>query len=401
MLIIETLKLICDLSLVLSFISALRGFSSAWIFMAVMPLSAAFCYYLSQKSDNRVIRILLGILPAVSVLLLKGVLQYVLGIIMCGYVFYAIAIRDDVIRYEDYKYIIGIPAVVVIIFTLIWTSAGNNNYLPALFAGIYLIGGVIVLRRKRMGEGLDNYGRLLNAASVTGVTFGILILLTALFGILSLSGSLMQILLLPIGFIIRGLIQVFMLLGKVFTYKNPDEPLIPEQSVDEVYEEIFNPEIDPVETTVDNSHMTMLLLERIVLVVLAVAILAVIVYALIRVFREVSGKNEKETDEYETGNGYEKISGTKKKKGKQPVSNRQKIRDIYREFLYLAKSRGVKLTKQTTSEEVAAFSCFNVDEAADKLREIYIRIRYKADSEVSDEDVSQAARCLKAIREKQ
>ena len=59
------------------------------------------------------------------------------------------------------------------------------------------------------------------------------------------------------------------------------------------------------------------------------------------------------------------------------------------------------MTKQTTSEEVAAFSVFNDDEAAAKLREIYIRIRYKADSEVSDEDVSQAARCLKAIREKQ
>ncbi len=91
------------------------------------------------------------------------------------------------------------------------------------------------------------------------------------------------------------------------------------------------------------------------------------------------------------------------KKKKQPLlSNRTKVRQVYRSFLRTEQDLGMKLLSSDTSEDVLGRIHRDTDRAgADDLRNVYLAARYDDRHNISRDQVEQAKRALKATRKKQ
>lgn len=83
-----------------------------------------------------------------------------------------------------------------------------------------------------------------------------------------------------------------------------------------------------------------------------------------------------------------------------PDNNADKIRRIYRDYLFFLRLRGVEIDSGDTSREILDTSRDHITgEAGETLRQIYIRARYASADEISDEDVKLAEDCLARIKE--
>lgn len=100
----------------------------------------------------------------------------------------------------------------------------------------------------------------------------------------------------------------------------------------------------------------------------------------------------------EIGTGSAKAE-SKKRNPVSRMSNRNKVRQAYREFLRGEKIRGVRITKQHTTEDILHRASEGTDrENAAALREVYLRARYDEKHEVNRAQVSAARDALKHIR---
>ncbi len=80
--------------------------------------------------------------------------------------------------------------------------------------------------------------------------------------------------------------------------------------------------------------------------------------------------------------------------------NARALRKIYKDYLELMRSRGIRIRQDTTSRDVLDESeQYNLSEAARRLRELYLKARYAEEDAVSPEEVAEARRCLQQIRE--
>ena len=70
--------------------------------------------------------------------------------------------------------------------------------------------------------------------------------------------------------------------------------------------------------------------------------------------------------------------------------------------MLLMRRRGVRIRQDNTSREILTEAGqFSSPPAAVRLRELYLKARYDEGADVTLEDVQEAARCLKEIREDQ
>ena len=90
----------------------------------------------------------------------------------------------------------------------------------------------------------------------------------------------------------------------------------------------------------------------------------------------------------------------KKKSQNATVSNRNKVRRYYRDFLKHEKLRGVKLKSNQTSSDILENVRPNKQKPASDLREVYLHARYDEGSTITSEQVEQTRLALKKIREK-
>ena len=203
--------------------------------------------------------------------------------------------------------------------------------------------------------------------------------------------------LLPIGFIIRQFIGIFVFMSKQIVRKPEEQIIENEPTAEDIYNEIFSNDTEQMSgETANEGGMFFVLLQRFVLIVLAVAALVLFVYLMVRVFRNFAGSKEDDVD-YEKANGTETVNRKKKEKAASDRSNRQQIRNIYREFLFFVRKNGVSVNKTTTSEDILDSSPYGEDANAIRLRELYIRARYQQDSFVSNAEVSEARKCLELL----
>lgn len=394
----DVFKLLCDVFLYLTVFSAIGPFSSCYVFMVLIMVLPFICHYISRRAGNAAVNVICGLIPFVSMLALKGTAQYVAGLIILLYLFYETAFDKNHISHELYKYLFGFPAILVLVFLFIWISSGMKNYLPVVFGRLYLITGVIVLRRKRMGLGVDARGSILNSLSViTPVAAAVAVILVS-YGLLISSGGIVQILLLPIGLILRGLIYITMMVGTFLAAHGRVDELLDWNAVDSVYEQIITVDEPVTEIAEEGSDVMFALWQKIALIALAVIILGLIIYAAVRFVRSITQSNDEEVS-YESGNGVEVITRRKKKKQKAVMNNRQLVRNTYREFLQYARRHGISLRKQTTSADIISENFFRNNDNAAALREIYIKARYSDGSDISEEDVRKARIYLKNITE--
>lgn len=93
--------------------------------------------------------------------------------------------------------------------------------------------------------------------------------------------------------------------------------------------------------------------------------------------------------------------GGKEKSGKvvSRLSNRGKVRQIYRDFLHYEKQKGfVRKKNYTTADILQRTATPDNEDAERRLREVYLRARYDEEGEITREQVDAAKNALKTIR---
>ena len=307
-----------------------------------------------------------------------------------------VALRSYQISYENYRYWFAFEGLLALVDSFILVISPGYYPSSVICGCLTMAIGALVMRRKRMGAGADKKSRLLSATSLVTVVIVLMVTGIIVYGVVTGTGPIMQVLLLPLGYIIKFLIHLGLKFGDLIKNIQSEKPFEPEKTPTEIYNEIFNYTPAPDE---DVKYAVLLTLERMVLILLAIAVVVIIVLIIIKAIRIVTSDDPEENEAFESGQDYEKgnVSPLRKlRKRREKRTGKQRIREIYREYMAIRRLQGLRITRQTTSEEIM----MGEKEAAGiKLREIYLNARYKPDSQVTEEEVRAAEECLTLIKE--
>ena len=403
MLLVNAVKLVCDLLFFFSFAALFVPCSESWLLLGLVLSLAFLSSLILQKSGGRMpARILCALLPALGLFAAKSLGEVILvGIALSFYCVLTLSGRND-IAYEDYKYWYGIPAVPAAVVLVICLSQWPIRPLATVCAALYLFLGVLVLRRKRMGAGAGIKLRLLNLAELTGVAVFTVLACALLYIGVRYSGKILENLLMPFGFLIN--VFVFLLDKFINLFKPwlPDEPLIPEETEIAGREAATFPENVPTDPRDDMVYSQIEIWIRIIVILLALALLAYLLYRFRRMIRSVRTEEASAAAATEEGEKEPLLSrrlrGRRKKRS--GLSNNEKIRMIYKDYLFYVRNCGVKITRQTTSAEILeASGRLPAPAEAERLRALYIRARYHNSEEMSDAEANEAKALLASIRE--
>ena len=80
------------------------------------------------------------------------------------------------------------------------------------------------------------------------------------------------------------------------------------------------------------------------------------------------------------------------------LTNRERVRSVYRRFISIMKARGVVITDNMTSEEILNLltGLMNYDSAV-ALRNIYIKARYNDTGEIDASEIKAAREALRKL----
>ena len=353
-----------------------KGWKTFSFLCALLPFSSL----LLASSRQEMLILILPILYTCSVILRSGVtMEYynynhyfkrALAMITAAW-----AIISLVIYFEDPKHLKE-----TIIFTDIILQ----------YTLIFFLCGVILQRQLRLGArhsqgGIGQIASMLGCVGMVGLGF----VLTEPF-LRSSSISVLQK-------AAAILIAPFMLLLDLYSFII--DKLKRGKSVEQIRQELENS--DPTATgglTPYQQRMQELIAEgpqaghspwvMIVAILVAIIILILMVFA----FTKLSRRKRSPLIVAEA-------SGAEKKRRLPRLSNRNKVRQAYRDFLRFERGHGLKIQRQYTTADILARISQTTDEAAaSDLREVYLRARYDERAQVKNTQVSQAKDALKRIR---
>ena len=276
---ISALKLFCDVCFYLAFLTLTPFFSSAHALNAVIVLSTLVAGFLADRERRMPVRIILGLLPAVSLAFVSETAQLYFMIPLLIYLAYSVITDQMDISYDQYRYWYAIPAIVTLAMMFVIITSPSDMPLSLMFGALHLLSGVITLRIKRVGRNADPASKILNAMTVLVVVFSVTVIIGLVYGLLVHSGELLEMILLPIGFIIRQFIGIFVFMTKMIVRKPEEQIIENEPTAEDIYNEIFSNDTEQMSgETANEGGMFFVLLQRFVLIVLAVAALVLFVY---------------------------------------------------------------------------------------------------------------------------
>lgn len=275
------------------------------------------------------------------------------------------------------------------------------SYPSLIYAFCFLCLGVIAMRAMQMNANMSMRWRLANAAAVVGAP------------VLAIGGSFLIFMLLR--FTAPGVNYVLQPVGRFIgwllsflqkTEAAPESTPIPMPTTPPFFASSGG--ISEGHAVVEQNEEANILRPEVVdratqiggYVVLALLLLLA-VYLVIRFARRSSSKQLQEDYLYEETEEEDR-PGKKKRGGSRRIipAPADQIRAIYRKYLELMRENGVRVQKDSTSEEILdEAEQIQLTPAAQRLRELYLKARYAEGSQVSREDVQEASRCLKEIRE--
>ena len=403
MLLINAVKTICDFLFFFSFASLFIPCSESWLLLGLI-LSLAFLssMILQKTGGGTAARILCGLLPALGLFAARSLGEVILmGIVLSFYLVLTVS-GKNAIEYEDYKYWYGISAVPTIVVLAICLSKWPIRPLSAVCAALYLFLGVLVLRRKRMGAGAGVKLRLMNLAELTGIAVLTVLACALLFAAVRYSGKVLEALLMPFGFLINAFVFLLDKFIGLFKPWLPDEPLIPEETQEVTPKENLVNEIIQTDPRDEAIFAPVERWIQILTIVLALVFLAFLLYRFYRIIQNARLEKTDGAAAFEERNERALRFRRSRRRIKRPAlpSNNEKIRMIYKEYLFYVKICGVEIVRQTTSEDVLkASDGLSAAGEAERLRELYIRARYHNSEEMSDAEADEAKALLASIRE--
>lgn len=359
-----------------------------------------------ERKGWKALRYLCGILPLLCLMLGKSNGQIL--VLAVPAIYTALVIFRGKLELEYYSYnrfflqslgLLGGAYVIVLVWEFLTTLTGKPVTLLDAgvmfrYAFVHMVCGIVLQRQLRLGaDQISKSSRrqlsaLLGAGG--GIAFGFLVAEPFLrMQVLELVKIALLALGIPIVFVIelisKGLNTVQQILpskpgqtgqgsgtgaGGNATVKPPETGVVP------VDPESVAKELDP--TFVWGILVTVLLV-----------VAAVILY---KSFQK--GRNAVAVGEM---TGY--VVTPPKKKQPPRMSNRHKVRQLYREFLRVENGRGLKLKKSDTSEDVLKRIHPETDKnSAEALRQVYLSARYDDRQSISRDQLNAAKQAFKGTK---
>lgn len=396
-------KSVCDLLLFFTFAALIPFYRNSWLIVGVVLVLAFLATVVLQMTkETMFFKVICGLIPFLGLLVCKTKAELIITAIIVSF-YTVITVASQVqIHYQDYKTWFGIPLLpVIIVFVICFTL--SIQPLATACSGAYLFLGTIVLRGKRMGEGAGIQHRLMNVAEVSGtISVGVVVNLIILF-LLRHSGHFFEIILTPFAAIFYGLAYLAgKFLGGLIVIPQTDQevygftksPDVPNRNGPDVYKD------PPLEKSMYD------ILDKVLIVFLLVVAVIIFIAIIICVGKVVHNIWFKGSDLSTFEEGSADSEGRrgfrwKKKKKRALLTNNEKIRQIYRDYLFFVGTYGIEVKKETTSEEVMTQADSIADSmGAERLRELYILARYRDDKQLEDSEVEEARNIFEDIKSK-
>ena len=392
------------------YFSVLHAATLADAFTLPMALFAAACLLLGLvivRISNPVIRGLLALLPGLCFLLAPFTWLLILPVFAWIYYILVMVMGHYAIPLEEYR-----KAFIFMLSISLFFVAANianstlvrNQVISAeslVYALVFLILGIFVMRRLRMGAQMDMRWQVRNVLSVVGIPLLAIGASLAVFLLLRFSTYALGAVLAPVGrFFIWLFHQLFptgnspideMTLEEAMQPFSVAQPVALEES-GSVSEEMRAIEI---------SNFNDLLIERAATVGGWILLGILLVIVLLLIWRHAR-KNEAKADEELMYEEYESapVKGRKRRKNRLPLlaGNARQLRRIYKTYLEYRRDKGVAVYPSDTSAEVLEKD-MQMAESKDavRLRELYLAARDGNPSAVTREQVQEAQACLERI----
>ena len=392
------------------YFSVLHAATLANAFTLPMALFAAACLLLGLvivRINNPVIRGLLALLPGLCFLIAPFTWLLILPVFAWIYYVIVMVLGNYAIPLEEYR-----KAFIFMLSVSLFFVAANianstlmrNQVISAeslVYALVFLILGIFVMRRLRMGAQMDMRWQLRNVLSVVGIPLLAIGAALAVFLLLRFSTYALGAILAPIGrFFIWLFHQLFPTGNSPIDEMTLEEAMKPFSIVQPVSLEESG-SVSEEMRGLEISNPYELLIERAATIGgwILLGILLVIVLLLIW---HHARKNEAKADEELMYEEYESApaKGRKRRKNRLPLlaGNARQLRRIYKTYLEYRRDKGVAVYPSDTSADVLKRD-LQLGESADavRLRELYLAARYGNPSEVTRGQVQEAQACLERI----
>lgn len=402
MLLVNALKAVCDLLLCFSFAALIASYSEAWLLMgSVLALAFLSSLFLQKSGGGVPARLFCGLLPALGLFAAQSGAQGLITAVVLSVHFVLTMARKNEIHYEDYKYWFGIPAIPVAAVFIICLTQWPIRPAATICSGAYLFLGVLVLREKRIGAGAGWKLRLMNAAEPTGAVLVSVMGSALVLLLLRLLADFLEVLLQPFAYVLKMLIYLLTLFGGRLVSAQPEETPTPTPTEPVYQDQQAQAQALLPEPTVEPDLSWVEVLARVVVVVLALALLAFLLYRLYILLRKVRPEDA-DAAPFEEGEAEPLLfrRGRRRRRKISRPSNNERVRQLYKEYLFYVRTCGVEIVRHTTSEDVlTAAGSLAAPGEAERLRDLYIRARYHDSEEMSDAEVEEANALLTRIRE--
>lgn len=394
MIICVFLKILCDCCIFFGIMGSMPDLFPSQISL-IIPVfccaasAAGACYF--RKKNNLVISIIVAILPLLLFLSEGTVREKLILIPAVLYtVVFGILGRFDLDYYtfrKEYLRNIALLLIWNFLVALLPHLDMNDTYLTDVafwFSALYLLSGVLLIQRLRMGDSCDKRTNWVQQATIIGsvsVVVGFSILIRFIMRLLVF---------------FMGSSLIVEEIKKATGYY--DMQRMRYELTKDMYPMPTTPpaqqEWNPYNVASVESHEEVAMEYRWMIIGAILCVLVLIaVVMLAKAKKHVHWDSEFE-EAYE-GSAF--LFHRERKPTNR--SNRSRIRKYYREYLRIERSRGMKLRSHMTSADILDLSPDTTDQqAAKQLRELYIIARYKEKTEISGEQVSAAKSALRRIR---
>lgn len=349
----------------------------------------------------------LGLLPVIAAFFVSPVTVPNIILMSVPAIYMVILIIKENKELEYYTYvelftflIIGGLLFLVIFVAMTWLFNQNpstlirRNFDDAIAGCKYFVAffvcGVMVARNFRVKAKFST-ASVKNLAFLTGtVSIAALVLL----GFEKISGIVIKglrviiaLVLMPVGFVSDGWTVFGHKVGEIIETSSGN-PLIRGNIIEYFMEESSGVEVVPLVFTKVRVGFPF---DK---VYFAVTIIAFIVASVIATRILTAHKQKDNRDEFVNS----RLDGVKVIKIRRLLTNRERIRSVYRRFLSVMKARGVMITATMTSEEILSLltRLTNYDSAV-ALRNIYIKARYNESGDIDASEIKLAREALKKL----
>lgn len=364
-------------------------------FLAALVLMGFVCVRL----ENAVLRTLAALVPAAAIFFASGT-ALIIALCIAEIYFLLVMVQGSFeAEYLTVQSVFTVMAVLLFIFlfTFIARSVTMNESADRgllVFAFLFFTLGIITLRVLRLRLSVDRRSGIMNATVVFVPAFGGILASVVLFYFLKYVGPYIAY---PFALLIEWL---FGLTARDFQPRRPESLQIDASPVHlpGTYTNTQSAR-DLLSDTKDDKMLTVVDLRiedtplQLICGIAVVAVILVLILLYVRKHKKADA-SEAEFDIADTvGERLFRRRNTK------PQNNAEKLRGVYRDYLFYLKLRGQEIESGDTSREILDGSKLLGGEPAETLRELYIRARYANADDISDDDLKLAEDCLRRIRD--